>query len=58
MKFTRGHRMRRWRRRRALARWTPRAVGRRALGRVTAWGLRLMGWSARLALRRVRRAVL
>ncbi|GAA3385446.1 MULTISPECIES: hypothetical protein [Streptomyces] len=58
MKFTRGHRMRRWRRRRALARWTPRAVARRACGRLAVLGLRLMARGVRFALRRALRAAL
>ncbi|MCB5179226.1 hypothetical protein [Streptomyces antimicrobicus] len=51
-----GRRRRAWRRRRALARWTPRAVARRGCLHLSIWGVRLMTWAARRALRRMLRA--
>ena len=45
-------------RRRVFARWTPRALVRRGLVRLTKWELRLMAWGVRLTFRRAFHAVL
>lgn len=58
MKFGRGHHRRPWGRRRVLTRWTPRALMRRTFIRMTKWGLRLMAWGVRRAMRRALRKLL
>ncbi|KOU43364.1 hypothetical protein ADK53_05970 [Streptomyces sp. WM6373] len=58
MKLIPGRHGRKWRRRRALARFLPRAVLIRIGRRLTVWSLRLAMWGARRALRRMLRALL
>ncbi|CAM5268330.1 hypothetical protein GCM10010230_53810 [Streptomyces narbonensis] len=58
MKFGGGRHGHKWGRHRAHARWTPRALRRRLLMRMTKWGLLLMAWGVRMAFRRALHAVL
>lgn len=57
MKFTPRRRGHKRGRRRVLARWTPRAVLRRTVLRMSVWGVRLMVWGVGLAIRRALRSV-
>lgn len=58
VKFGAGRRSRRRGRHRVLARWTPRALVRRSLVRLTKWELHLMAWGVRMTFRRAFHAVL
>lgn len=57
MKISVGRRRHGRRGRRVLSRWTPRALVRRTVVRLTKWELHLMAWGMRMTARRALHAL-